>query len=193
LLRVAHREVWHEYPDYVIPIPVDRTVRDGETVMLDGVAVRAVLTPGHTRDSTSYLIRTTSGTAAFIGDLLLSDTEGPGWWGSADFSTETTLESLEKLLAFKPDRVYCGHGPVRGCGWKFLKKALAKGQAGEWELGEVEWHWDVKPPPSFTRRNARSPGETAAPRGADRRKIHGRHPGTPEGRENAAKGAPVRR
>ena len=41
------------------PVKVDRVLNDGDTVSLGGVALRAVLTPGHSAGCTSYLLSVT--------------------------------------------------------------------------------------------------------------------------------------
>jgi hypothetical protein len=38
------------------PVDVDRIIEDGETMDMNGYIVRAIATPGHTRDSITYYI-----------------------------------------------------------------------------------------------------------------------------------------
>ena len=55
ILRAGGHEVWPEYPDYVIPTEVAKTVADGECLDLGGISLQAVHTPGHTDGCASFL------------------------------------------------------------------------------------------------------------------------------------------
>jgi len=137
VLRQGGRRVWVEYPDYVIPTEVDVTPADGEVMTLAGMAVRVLHTPGHTDGCASYLVDTDEGLTAFTGDLLCCETRDDwtvshvGWAGDETFSVEASLASIEKLLAWAPDRACSGHGPVEGPAVDWLTRALELGRAGE--------------------------------------------------------------
>ncbi|MBB5499329.1 MBL fold metallo-hydrolase [Paraburkholderia sp. MM5384-R2] len=50
---------------------ISRRVHDNELVIVDGIALRAVYTPGHTNESFSFVLNPTEPTAVFTGDVLL--------------------------------------------------------------------------------------------------------------------------
>ena len=78
-----------------------------------GVDARIVSTPGHTPGSITVL---TGAGEAIVGDLIMG-----GWWGGKVFRTRPGLhyfaddvtqvyESLRKVLALQPKRIWPGHG-----------------------------------------------------------------------------------
>lgn len=88
---------------------VDETFADGEERELCGMRVKALLTAGHTKGSTSYLITAKDGKRAlFTGDTLFA-----GSIGRTDFPTGdlgTLRASLRKLSSLDGDYpVYAGH------------------------------------------------------------------------------------
>ena len=143
ILRAGGHQVWYEYPECVVPTPVDLTPADGETLHLCGIDIRVVYTPGHTDGCASYLVETAEGVAAFTGDLIGSN-GNPGWAGSEGFSVDSTLASVEKLLGLEPARAFWGHGVIArpACDW--LRDARNLGRAGAWVI-HAELHPDVKP------------------------------------------------
>lgn len=89
-------------PDYA----PDRVVADGESVSGDGWTLRAIATPGHTKNHLAFALPETS--ALFSGDHVM------GWSTSVvsppDGDMTDYMASLEKLLG-REDRVfYPGHG-----------------------------------------------------------------------------------
>jgi glyoxylase-like metal-dependent hydrolase (beta-lactamase superfamily II) len=150
ILRVGGHQAWYEYPDYVIPTEIDLTPSDGEILNLCGIEVTFLETPGHTDGCASYLVETAEGRVVFTGDLIGANGE-LGWSGSEGFSVEATLASLEKLLATRPAKACRGHGIVAGPAVEWLKRALALGRAGRWEV-HGEFHPQATPPPSLKRR-----------------------------------------
>jgi glyoxylase-like metal-dependent hydrolase (beta-lactamase superfamily II) len=50
---------------------VSQHVREGETVRIDGLELRAVYTPGHTDESFSFVLGGSTPSAVFTGDVLL--------------------------------------------------------------------------------------------------------------------------
>jgi len=143
ILRAGGHQVWYEYPECVVPTPVDIVPSDGEIISLCGIDVRVVYTPGHTPGCTSYLVETADGLVAFTGDLI-GAAGSCGWAGSEGFSMEATLASVEKLLALNPARAFWGHGAIDqpACDW--LRAARDLGRAGQWTIRN-EFHPDVKP------------------------------------------------
>ena len=97
VLRAGSRQVWYEFPDWVIPTEVDQEPADGEVLDLAGFPIRVLHAPGHTPGCASYLVETDEGLVAFTGDLL-TQTAQASWAGSEGFSVEDTLASTEKLL-----------------------------------------------------------------------------------------------
>ena len=116
------------------PTAVDRDVADGQRIEFSGLSLTCVLMPGHTRGCASYLVDTTEGRTAFTGDLLSPDPRRVGWAGSPDFSVEQILKSLERLSDMGVRKVYTGHGPVAGDAQEWLRRGLAHGRRGEWEV-----------------------------------------------------------
>jgi glyoxylase-like metal-dependent hydrolase (beta-lactamase superfamily II) len=156
VLRTGGHQVWYEYPECVIPTDVEISFSDGEALDLAGIRVTGVHTPGHTPGCASFLVETADGRAAFIGDLISGAQGNPGWAGSEGFSLEATMASVQKLISHAPQRIYCGHGTVEEPGVGWLRRALARGKAGEWRLS-AEFHPQVRPPDFFERRTG-SPG-----------------------------------
>eukprot|EP01095_Lingulamoeba_sp_RSL-Kostka_P017981 TRINITY_DN965_c0_g1_i2.p1 TRINITY_DN965_c0_g1~~TRINITY_DN965_c0_g1_i2.p1 ORF type:complete len:202 (+),score=62.62 TRINITY_DN965_c0_g1_i2:539-1144(+) len=68
----------------------------------DDVNIRIVHTPGHTSDHVSLMIEEEG--ILFSGDCILGEST------SVFTDLHTYLQSLEKLLKYKPDKIYPGHG-----------------------------------------------------------------------------------
>lgn len=151
ILRIGGHQVWYEYPQYVIPTPVDRTVADGEIVDLCGVPIRVIYTPGHTNESISFMVETTEGRAVITGDLLCHNGH-PGFAGSDTFSEADTFASIEKLMALEPQKAYWGHGVIEGPAMDWLRRGLELGRAGQWRIGK-DFHPEICPPPCLKRRD----------------------------------------
>ncbi len=88
---------------------VDDTFFDGETKILNGIKVTALITPGHTAGSCCYLVEDDAGNKhLFTGDTLFA-----GSMGRTDFPTGSASEmarSLARLKALDGDMpVYPGH------------------------------------------------------------------------------------
>lgn len=82
---------------------------DGQVVEVEGAQLQTLTTPGHTRDSTSFLLDTDDGVrAAFVGDCVL----GKGTPVIADFASYEA--SLQRLIDAAPSVLFCGHGPEIG-------------------------------------------------------------------------------
>ncbi|MCY3020434.1 MAG: MBL fold metallo-hydrolase [Planctomycetota bacterium] len=131
VLRDGGREVWYEYPEWVVPTQVDIVANNEDDLPFCGLHILALDTRGHTPGCMSYLVGVEGGTAVFTGDLY-----GAGghlsWSGSDGFSVKSTLRSLEKLCRASPDWVFTGHGPVPVPAAEWLSEAVRKGRAGEW-------------------------------------------------------------
>ncbi len=88
---------------------VDATFADNEEKSLNGISVKMLLTPGHTKGSCCYLFTEKDGTRyLFTGDTLFMDSVG-----RTDFPTGSVAEmraSLSRLKKLEGDMpVYAGH------------------------------------------------------------------------------------
>ncbi|MBC7234394.1 MAG: MBL fold metallo-hydrolase [Chloroflexi bacterium] len=103
-----------------------------EVLELGEFRPQAILTPGHTPGSASYLLTIDGQVCLFTGDLVQTD-GGLGWCGDKGFNQEQVLQSLKKLAALKPpiDLMLAGHGVVRDP-QALLARAIALGEAGKW-------------------------------------------------------------
>jgi glyoxylase-like metal-dependent hydrolase (beta-lactamase superfamily II)/rhodanese-related sulfurtransferase len=103
-----------------------RIVQDGEELSLGNVSIKVLHTPGHTMESTCYLLLDAEGKehAVFTGDtLFLGDVGRPDLaQKAADMTQEelagTLFESLRSKIMTLPDEtiVYPGHGAGSACG-----------------------------------------------------------------------------
>ena len=87
---------------------VDETFEDGEEKSMNGISVKAILTPGHTSGSCCYLFTDNEGGRyLFTGDTLFQ-----GSIGRTDFPTGDIAQmraSLKKLAKLDDMPVYAGH------------------------------------------------------------------------------------
>jgi glyoxylase-like metal-dependent hydrolase (beta-lactamase superfamily II)/rhodanese-related sulfurtransferase len=98
--------------------------KDGETFGLGKVTVQVLHTPGHTVESTCYLLRDENGKpyAVFTGDTLFVGDVGRPDLSSGDLTKEELAamlyDSLNSKIATLPDDVivYPAHGPGSNCG-----------------------------------------------------------------------------
>jgi len=87
---------------------VDQRVTGGETIVIDGVAVEVIATPGHTNEHVCYL---TADGDLFTGDTILG--AGTSAVFPPDGHMGDYLRSLHVLRARHPKRIFPAHGPVR--------------------------------------------------------------------------------
>jgi hydroxyacylglutathione hydrolase len=104
---------------------------DGEELQLGSVKIRVLHTPGHTMESTSYLLLDETGkeTALFSGDtLFIGDVGRPDLAQKADLTMDDLAgylyESLRTKIMTLPDDVivYPGHGAGSACGKNMSKE-----------------------------------------------------------------------
>ena len=92
-----------------IPYEIDETFRDNEEKILNGISIKALHTPGHTKGSVCYLFtQNEGGRYLFTGDTLFA-----GSIGRTDFPTGDITQmraSLKRLYALDGDLpIYAGH------------------------------------------------------------------------------------
>jgi len=97
--------------------------KDGEVFPLGKVSLTAILTPGHTLESTCYLLKNEEGKeeALFSGDTLFVGDVGRPDLFSGNLSKEELAammyDSLQKIMALPDEvKVYPAHGPGSSCG-----------------------------------------------------------------------------
>ncbi|HSC55143.1 MAG TPA: rhodanese-like domain-containing protein [Phnomibacter sp.] len=97
---------------------------DGESFQLGAITIQALHTPGHTQESTCWLLNDESGKphALFTGDTLFIGDVGRPDLSSGDMSSEELAallyDSLHNKIAQLPDEVliYPAHGAGSACG-----------------------------------------------------------------------------
>ena len=107
------------------------TARDGQAFPLGNVCIIAIHTPGHTMESTTYLLKDEIGKdiAIFSGDtLFLGDVGRPDLAQKAEHMTQDELAGLlfdslrNKIMPLSDDiTVYPAHGAGSACGKNMMK------------------------------------------------------------------------
>ena len=106
------------------PVPADRFFRDGDVLEAAGLKLKAYHTPGHTPDSSSFLLETAGHRVLFTGDMT-------GWFFPARGSDYGQMvASVDKARKLGADLICGGHflcgGDVEAY-WDKLAKSLAQG------------------------------------------------------------------
>ena len=110
-----------------------RMATDGERLTLGDVEIEVLHTPGHTMESTTYLLRNEDGDphAMFTGDtLFLGDVGRPDLAQKSELTIEDLAghlyDSLRNKLMTLPDDtiVYPGHGAGSACGKNMSKETV---------------------------------------------------------------------
>lgn len=111
-----------------------REAKDGEELKVGDVTIKVLHTPGHTMESTTYLLKDENGTdkAIFTGDtLFLGDVGRPDLaQKGADLTQEDLAAKLydslrEKIMPLSDDiTVYPGHGAGSACGKNMMKETV---------------------------------------------------------------------
>ena len=110
-------------PDTETNFPV-HVAKDGEIFKIGKISLEVLHTPGHTLESSCYLLRNESGEeeAIFTGDTLFVGDVGRPDLSSGNLSKEVLAgmlyDSLQKKIVPLPDHVvvYPAHGPGSACG-----------------------------------------------------------------------------
>jgi len=107
---------------------------DGEEFKIGKVTIKALHTPGHTMESTTYLLRDENGKdhAIFTGDtLFLGDVGRPDLAQKADDITQEDLAGIlydslrNKIMPLADDiTVYPAHGAGSACGKNMMKETV---------------------------------------------------------------------
>jgi len=108
--------------------------RDGEVLNVGNITIKVLHTPGHTMESTTYLLRDEEGKdrAIFSGDtLFLGDVGRPDLAQKAATMTQEELAGLlydslrTKIMTLDPDiTVYPAHGAGSACGKHMMKETV---------------------------------------------------------------------
>ena len=108
------------------PIPLAKTVRGGDTIDWQGLAIRVIETPGYTRGAVSYLVEIDGKRIACVGDLIyghgqlldlfslqdaIPQVQEDGYHGWAARAGDI-VQSLRKVAQWKPDILIPARGPV---------------------------------------------------------------------------------
>jgi endoribonuclease LACTB2 len=104
-------------------------IKDGQVFIAPGVHLRAVHTPGHTKDHVSFYLEEEN--AIFTGDCIL------GYSTAVFENLSEMLSSLSKLLLLQPCRLYPGHGAVVENGIQKIEEYIAHRNDREKEI--LKW------------------------------------------------------
>lgn len=116
--------------------------KDGEELPLGAIKLKTVHTPGHTLESSCFILIDEAGKeqAVFTGDtLFVGDVGRPDLAVKSDLSREDLAgmmyDSIQKLLTLSDDViVYPGHGAGSACG-----KILAKKLPQQWAYKKLNY------------------------------------------------------
>lgn len=147
--------------------------KDGEKFCLGNISIEVLHTPGHTIESTCYLVRTEDGKphAVFTGDTLFVGDVGRPDLSSGNLNKEELAgmlyDSLRSKIMSLPDAVvvYPAHGPGSSCGKNLgpnTYSTIADEREGNYALKEQTREEFIKAvtegldaPPSYFQVNAR--------------------------------------
>lgn len=107
--------------------------QDGELISLGDITIKVIHTPGHTMESTCFLLQDAEGKdhALFTGDtLFLGDVGRPDLAVKSDLTQEELAQKLyhslyTKIMPLSDDLIlYPGHGAGSACGKKMSKETV---------------------------------------------------------------------
>jgi glyoxylase-like metal-dependent hydrolase (beta-lactamase superfamily II) len=108
-----------------MPLPLAR-VGDETDFEVSGLKCRALFVPGHSFDLTIYMTELGGKRIAFTGDLGFENQDIlHRCWGDAEKAREVVQVIRNKLLPWRPDIVFTGHG-VRPNGTEFLAQLVQR-------------------------------------------------------------------
>jgi glyoxylase-like metal-dependent hydrolase (beta-lactamase superfamily II) len=123
---VSDYGVWVPRP-VDVPLPLKRA-GDETRFTVEGVDIRAVFVPGHSYDLVIYLFEVGGKRVAFTGDLGFKGQDIlHRCWGDADKAAAVTEVVRTRVLEFRPDFVFTGHGGHPD-GTAFLETLVAQSQ-----------------------------------------------------------------
>jgi hydroxyacylglutathione hydrolase len=108
LAKETKAEVWSSELE---PAPLEgaKTFKDNAHFHIATLAIKTLLTPGHSPGLTTYYVTGLSWPLAVVGDALFASSMG----GSATHFNEQWRVNRKKLLSLPRDTVFaCGHGPL---------------------------------------------------------------------------------
>jgi glyoxylase-like metal-dependent hydrolase (beta-lactamase superfamily II) len=118
------RGIYHLPQAFDVDADFDRLFADGDSFKIGGLAVRVMLSPGHTLGSVTYIV---GDDAAFVHDTLMFPDSGSS---RADFpggDAATLYRSIQAILALPPQtRLFVGHDYCKD------------GRAPQWEASVAE-------------------------------------------------------
>jgi len=111
-----------------VPLPLNR-VGDETDFTVSGQKFHAIFVPGHSFDLTIYMTELNGKRIAFTGDLGFETnlTITHRCWGDAEKARPVVKAVREKLLPWKPDVVFTGHG-VRRLGTVWLEDLVRRSE-----------------------------------------------------------------
>lgn len=99
---------------------VDQRIAGGESLLIEGEALRVIATPGHTSEHVCFL---TPAGDLFTGDTVLG--EGTTTIFPPDGSMRDYIDSLRVLLTHQPKRIFPGHGPTHDDACAVIEQYIA--------------------------------------------------------------------
>ena len=127
-LRVS-KFPWPEVDAGFADLPL-QTLGDGAVVRTEGATLRGVHTPGHAPDHLCFVLEEEQ--ALFSGDNVLG--VGTTVIPNQNGDLAQYLQSLARLLALRPRRIYPAHGPVIEDGSAKLREYIAHRQEREGQI-----------------------------------------------------------
>eukprot|EP00927_Polykrikos_kofoidii_P060014 TRINITY_DN55095_c0_g1_i1.p1 TRINITY_DN55095_c0_g1~~TRINITY_DN55095_c0_g1_i1.p1 ORF type:complete len:513 (+),score=92.66 TRINITY_DN55095_c0_g1_i1:34-1572(+) len=106
-----------------------RPLQDGDVIRTEGATLTAMSTPGHAEDHTAFVFEEEH--AIFSGDNVL------GWGTSAVVDLSQYMQSLRRMLAVRPTRLYPGHGRFIEDGEHVLRRYINHRESREVQAWEV--------------------------------------------------------
>jgi glyoxylase-like metal-dependent hydrolase (beta-lactamase superfamily II) len=115
------------------PVVQHPAIREGDIWRVGGATLEAIYTPGHASDHVAFLLREER--ALFAGDLVMVGSSI--MIAPPDGDMAVYLESLARVRALGPARIYPGHGPVIDAPAGVLDEAVRHRQAREAQIIEA--------------------------------------------------------
>jgi glyoxylase-like metal-dependent hydrolase (beta-lactamase superfamily II) len=111
-----------------VPLPLARTGDETE-FQVSGINFRALFVPGHSFDLAVYMTELGGKRVAFTGDLGFQEPSDilHRCWGDTEKARAVVKVIGEKLLPWKPDVVFTGHG-VRPSGMEFITDLVRRSE-----------------------------------------------------------------